>query len=503
MFQKLREVKKMKKTIALIFAVTAVCTLFLSGCFFTANEQGSNDNIAAEEFVLDPNKQYSIEFMMWGAKDEQDNYAALIDRFMDEHENIMVSITTQDATQYMSTLTGRLSGTMPDLFYLPEYDFRPWVNAGRLLSITNGFSQEEYSSLWSTAVDWYSYNRTTKKAGVSDGSDLYCLPKDIGPWTLMYNADMIDEAVAAGKLTQADADKLADDGNALTWKEFTDICVKLQDYFGREKNNDKFFAVPYYELSSAVWSNNADYFDADAKQSRITDDRFVETAEWLWDLMYTYGVIPKSTGDSAQNMFLARNSAFCWVGPYLTPMYHQQKMNYRLIPVPYNGDNPDAKSTTWIGTLGLAISKTSKAPAAALALMKYLSVNTAAQKDFYTRGQLMPNLKSMALDTNAFLSTTDASVALWPANRSVYCDIVDGFGGDTKAALGRNGDDKIGGRVRPHYHTFENNWLTALETEMANIYALKSKDGIRGRLESFNATMQSYLDRSNASAGIR
>ena len=79
---------------------------------------------------------------------------------------------------------------------------------------------------------------------------------------------------------------------------------------------------------------------------------------------------------------------------------------------------------------------------------------------------------------------------------------MDGFGGDTRAALGKTGEDKIGGRVRPHYHTFENNWLTALETEMANIYALRNKDGIRGRLESFNATMQSYLNRSNASAGI-
>lgn len=494
----------MKKTVAwCLAAITAVCSFCLSGCFFTQNQQDSDDNISAEEFVLDPDKQYSIEFMMWGAKDEQDNYAALIDKFMDEHANVMVSITTQDATQYMSTLTGRLSGTMPDLFYLPEYEFRPWVNSGRLLSISNGFTQEEYASLWSTAVDWYSYNRTTKKAGVSEGSDLYCLPKDIGPWTLMYNVDMINEAVTAGKLTQGEADALSNSDRALTWRAFTDICVKLQNYFGTEKNNDKFFAVPYYELSSAVWSNNADYFDADAKTSKITDDRFVETAEWLWDLMYTYQVIPKSTGDSAQNMFLARNSAFCWVGPYLTPMYHQQKMNYRLIPVPYNGDNPEAKSTTWIGTLGLAISKTSKSPAAALALMKYLSVNADAQKDFYTRGQLMPNLKSMALDTNAFLSDTDASVALWPSNRSVYCDIVDGFGGDTKTALNKEGADTIGGKVRPHYHTFENNWLTALETEMANIYALKSKDGIRGRLESFQPTMQSYLDRSNASAGIR
>ena len=490
----------MKKTLCLLTAL-ALCVLTLSGCFFT-KKGGDNDKIDASAFVLDPDKDYKIEFMMWGAKDEQDNYAALIDRFMDEHPNITVSITPQDSTQYMQTLTGRLSGTMPDLFYLPEYEFRSWVDAGRLLSITNGFTADEYASLWSTAVDWYSYNRAAKKLGAGEGADLYCLPKDIGPWTLMYNVDLVNEAVQAGKLTQAEADRLADSDRALTWQQFTDICIKLQQYYAAEKQNDRFFALPYYELSSAIWSNNADYFDDGAMHSTITTDEFVQTAEWLWDLMYTHKVVPKSTGDSAQNMFLARNSAFCWVGPYLTPMYSQQKMNYRLMPVPYNGNNPDAKSTTWIGTLGLAISKTSRSPAAALALMKFLSVNEAAQKDFYTRGQLMPNLKTMALDRTAFLSETDASVALWPQNRSVYCDIVDGFGGDTLRALGKEGTDRIGGRVRPHYVTFENNWLTALETEMANIYALKNKSEIRGKLNAYNATLQAYLDESNRRAGI-
>lgn len=493
----------MKKSIQTTLTALLACSMFFtSGCFFATNDNSGDDNIEASQFELDPTKEYRIEFMMWGAKDEQDNYAALVDQFMEEHENITVSITTQDATQYMSTLTGRLSGTMPDLFYLPEYEFRPWVDSGRLLSISNGFTETEYSALWSTAIDWYSYNRETKTLGVSEGSDLYCLPKDIGPWTLMYNVDMINEMVQKGKLTQTEADQLADSNNALTWRQFTDICVKVQSYFGTEKGNDKFYAVPYYELSSALWSNNADYFDENAMNSTITTDEFSETIEWLWDLMYTHKVIPTSTGDSAQNMFLAKNSAFCWVGPYLTPMYHQQKMNYRLIPVPYNGENPDAKSTTWIGTLGLAISKKTEEPAAALALMKYLSANETAQKDFYERGQLLPNLKSMALDTSLFLSTSDPSVALWPENRSVYCDIVDGFGGDTLQALSKTGEDKIGGRVRPHYHTFENSWLTALEMEIADMYTLKNKTDIKGRLSAYNATMQAYLDQSNKSAGI-
>ena len=201
-------------------------------------------------------------------------------------------------------------------------------------------------------------------------------------------------------------------------------------------------------------------------------------------------------------MFLSKNSAFCWVGPYLTPMYYQQKMNYRLIPVPYNGNNKDAKSTTWIGTLGLALSKTSKSPAAALALMKYLSINQDAQTDFATRGQLLPNNKSLALDKTGFLSNSADISKIWPINKELYCDIVDGFNGDTNNALNISGNDLIGGKVRPHYYTFENSWLNALEVEIGQAYASKDKTKIRQIILNYNSTMQSYLDRSNQSAGI-
>jgi len=134
--------------------------------------------------------------------------------------------------------------------------------------------------------------------------------------------------------------------------------------------------------------------------------------------------------------------------------------------------------------------------------MKYLSVNEGAQEDFVTRGQLIPNLKSMALSTDKFLSANAPSIAMWPVNRSVYCDIVDGFGGDTNAALGIDKTDKIGGRVRPHYHTFQNSWLNAMNTKAEELYALKDKSHIKTELAAYKSTLQGYLDQSNASAGI-
>ena len=73
---------------------------------------------------------------------------------------------------------------------------------------------------------------------------------------------------------------------------------------------------------------------------------------------------------------------------------------------------------------------------------------------------------------------------------------------ETKRRWDKHGGDKIGGKVRPHYHTFENSWLNALNTEISDIYALKDKSGIRARLKAYDPTMQAYLDQSNRSAGI-
>lgn len=101
----------MRRTCKLLMAIfLGVNLIFAGGCFFTSSQGSGDDNIEASDFTLDPAKEYKIEFMMWGAKDEVDNYTALIDKFMDENENVTVSITTQDSTQYMKHAHGEAFG---------------------------------------------------------------------------------------------------------------------------------------------------------------------------------------------------------------------------------------------------------------------------------------------------------------------------------------------------------------------------------------------------------
>lgn len=110
----------MKKLLNFLLVFLLSSALFAGGCFFTKNEQGGDDNIEKEAFELDPNKEYYIEFMMWGAADEVDNYTALVDSFMDEYENITVNITPADSTQYMSILTASFRERCPIFSICPN-----------------------------------------------------------------------------------------------------------------------------------------------------------------------------------------------------------------------------------------------------------------------------------------------------------------------------------------------------------------------------------------------
>ena len=120
-----------------------------------------------------------------------------------------------------------------------------------------------------------------------------------------------------------------------------------------------------------------------------------------------------------------------------------------ILPVPYNGANPDAMSTAWVGSMGYCVSNNASSlqTAAAMRLAKYLCMDEAAQRKFYQLGQQVPNIVSMATDeyvndTQGLLEGKD------PADRSVWVDTIDGFS-DT---------DKIGGKVRPRYYTYSSGW---------------------------------------------
>ena len=101
----------------------------------------------------------------------------------------------------------------------------------------------------------------------------------------------------------------------------------------------------------------------------------------------------------------------------------------------------------------------------------------------------MPNLKSMAdeyiNDTEDVLTSEGHTD---PEHRNIFIDIVDGFT-DEK--------DKIGGKTRALYYTYNSNWRTNLEAIINNSGLWKGSVTAKSVLEEYDSTFQKELDAMN------
>ena len=123
---------------------------------------------------VNPDGTVTIEFVGWGDAAELANYQELVNLFMEENPNITVVYKGESATTYMTTLKNR-ANNLPDLFYMPDYDFLEWVANGTIKDISSYFTAEELSTLWPQAVDEYYFDPSTNKLGKSETAGLYGL----------------------------------------------------------------------------------------------------------------------------------------------------------------------------------------------------------------------------------------------------------------------------------------------------------------------------------------
>ncbi len=408
----------------------------------------------------DDGGKVKIEFWGWGDKAEQDNYQTLVNQFMQEpgNEDIDVSYSGQDAKSYMLALEGRASSP-PDLFMLPDEDFYGWVADDTLKDISDYVSDEELATIWPQAVNEYYFNPKTLRLGKGDGAKLYGLPKDLGPFTLVYNKTLLDGQIAAKNLNKDDVYAKLDPQSPMSWAEFRQLLKDLMfDNSGSQPANRK-YSITHYELNAAVYSNNANYFDEEAAVSKINDQAFIDALQFIVDLDKVDGsMTPVNEQDvDGFTRFSGGSAIFSFMGPWDSAQFWSfESVNFPicLLPVPYGpggdgqyGTADDGVSTTWVGSMAYCVGKgaSNKKTEAAIKLAKYLSFNEKAQRKFYELGQQVPNIVSMA--QNEYLNDTEGLLnGKDPADRSVWVNTISGA------------NPKIKGKTRPTYYTYSSTW---------------------------------------------
>jgi multiple sugar transport system substrate-binding protein len=373
---------------------------------------------------LDPNKTYNIEFFGWGSAEEQENFQELVDYYNDSQSIVHVRYSATDSSTFMTSLKNK-GNNLPDVFYMPDYNFMEWAQSGKLMKIdgdfTGAITEEDTSAVWPHSVSMYRYDKDSHTLGEGD---LYGLPKDLGPYTLVYNKTMLDDVISLS----GNAISLPSSEVPMTFSELTQYLLAFKEVTEGTKY-EGVFGISSYEIMAAVYSNASDFYKENGRTSNITDPRFSEAIQWIADLCLENGVMPTASQQTSSNgyqRFLSGGCLFTFMGPWdLKAFWNTTNFDFDVIPVA-KGNHDDAAATAWLGSVAYCISNYSKNKAAALDFIKFLSLSEKSSEMNYQLGQAMPNIMTMAENDRVNdVGVTDERKKL-PEHKQVFVDITKG-----------------------------------------------------------------------------
>ncbi|MDB5561155.1 MAG: Sugar transporter substrate-binding protein [Hyphomicrobiales bacterium] len=218
-------------------------------------------------------------------------------------------------------------------------------------------------------------------------NNIYYVPITWNNIMINYNRDLFDKAgVPYPK-------------QGWTWDEFRDVAKKLTikdssgtvTQFGYEVPNQNFFVQPWF------FSNGTGVLNDDWTASNMLDPKVSESLQFLHDLIHVDGVSPIPGKDTMDNQYFAGQVAMISRGHWILENAKKAKLNMDVAIPPAK-----ASDTTVIGFGGYAVSKASKYPELAKALITELT-SAETQKEEGEGGGGVPGRKSAA-ETPGFLA---------------------------------------------------------------------------------------------------
>ena len=227
--------KNLKRILSMVLAVVMLLAMTACG--------GSKEETAQEG-----GNSVVISFAGWGSLAEKKIFTKMIDDFEKTHPGVKVNYQHVPGTQedYLVKLTSLLAANkMPDVFYIHSDEFFSWADADRLENLTPYMEASQVAAnaqVWEKSLNVFRFDTAAHQVGQGD---LYGLPKDLGPWAMVYNKTLFEAKGVA----------LPDPEKPMTWSEFVEVCKQLTDGTGV----NKVFGTANYTLEAAVWSNGADF----------------------------------------------------------------------------------------------------------------------------------------------------------------------------------------------------------------------------------------------------
>lgn len=344
----------------------------------------------------------TITFVGWGMPEERAIMRSALAAFERIHPEIQVEYTQVPGVGYDYLNKLRLmivARRAPDVFYVPDGAFGEMVSQGVLHDIEGLVAQSKalrLADIWPTALARYRWNGRVLREG-----SLYALPKDIGPTVLYYNKDALRRRGV----------RPPDPRAPMTWDQALAAFRALTYRQGYVQH----WGITGYPYEAAVWSAGGEIVDAERRRWLMSSEVAMDAVQWCADLALRHGVAPNLArgpggGGGSSELFEAGLAAMHIDGRWMVPRYRRMSFDWDVAPVPV--PRPGMKSVSWSGSVGLAISASSRHAAEAFALIEYLA-SPEGQTELARSGLQVPNQRSVSR-TAAFLQ---------PGQRPAHADV--------------------------------------------------------------------------------
>lgn len=353
----------MKKAVSLGLVLLLTTGLFAGCASNSKTNKGSTDLATKKEKV-------ELKFLGWGGVDEKKLVDDIIAKY--EAENPNVDIQFENPADYWPKLQTMIAGGQaPDLFYMGFPEFKEYEKQKVLLNLDGKFG--DLSDFYEGGI----------KAFTGADGKLYGLPKDWGTYVFYYNKKIFKDAGVKSPAEYVAENNWTMDNMLKAAKE---IKGKAGSQFGVvvEPNRWKAFV-------------GANWVDANGKVN-VTTDQFANDLQFVADLWLKEKVAPnvqELKSLSAADRFMQGNTAMFMSGRWMALQFASVKdLQWDIVPMPVANQRNNDKFT-WMDSVGLVASKTTKYPDEVVKFMKFYT-DTWAQSEMAKRGLAIPVRKSVA-----------------------------------------------------------------------------------------------------------
>lgn len=266
--------KMLTKVVSCALALVMLFTLV--GC---GGKNGGGDIVIDEQGNIKPGPSGEVIVKFWGSGDEEETivFTKIVEEFNKKYAGVIrVDYTQRPYDSYGETLLTVLSGSKgPDVFYVQDNMFKKYATMGYLLELTDFVANSSVikeSEMFPNVLPRYRYDVKTTTSNPDD--PLLCVPKDVAPTGIFYNATQFkkagvkiismteEEALAAGYTVRGydPVAKVFNNKVAMSWED----CVLLsQHLMSSGASQYGFFSEWWFNYGWSVGGDCVEYVETD------------------------------------------------------------------------------------------------------------------------------------------------------------------------------------------------------------------------------------------------